>query len=150
MSFSYDFSTNPAVANVRLLIGNTNVLKPVFSDEEINAFYAIQASTFQSGMLYSGTAGRTLPSGPLSVLRVAALALDSLASNRARIAAVSRMLDVTIMPGVAAKALHDQAQCWREVEDNSGALAIIEQCTTTFGFIDRWWKQMQRQSGGGI
>jgi len=148
--WSYDFAANPTVANVRLIIGDRNPAKPIFSDEEIEAFYRIQASTFQSGMWYSFAQGRTLPASPVSILRVAALALDSLANQRARLATVTQILDVRVAPGIASKALHDQAECLREVEDNAGAIAIFEQCTSGFGYIQRWLKQAQRITIGSL
>lgn len=147
MSFTYDFNSNPMVAYVRLLIADTNVLNPVFQDEEITAFYSIQANQFQSSMYFSGAAGiSNLPSNPVSYLRVAALALDALASNAARLSGVMKLLDVTLGIDKAAGSLRAQAKAYRETDDDAGAFVIVEQCNTSFSFVDRWFKQYQRQS----
>lgn len=154
MSFTYDLTSNPTVAYVRLLISDTVDNPPtqpaIFSDEEITAFYRIQQAQFQSSMFFSGPAGRNLPASPVSYLRVAALALDSIAANKSRLASITQLLDVHLSPNVAAKALRDQAAAYRETDDNSGAFAIIEQCTTGWSFRDRFWSQIQRQQGGGF
>ncbi len=113
------------------------------------AFYEINRLTWQSSMLYSGNAGSYLPSQPVSYLRIAALMCDALASSRSRILGVQKLLDVTLQAdGVqkTASALREQANQWREVDDNSGAFVIIEQCQTSFGFIDRFYKQVMRQT----
>lgn len=147
MAFTYDFTLAPAIAYVRLLVADTDSTNPIFSDEEITAFYTIQSSMAQSGPARSSPS-TTLPSTPVSYLRVAALALDTLASNRSRLASVVQILDVRVSPSAAAQSLHKQAESFREIEDNAGAFAIIEQCSTTWAFADRWWKQIQRLSGG--
>ncbi len=146
MSFSYGFGANPTIDYPRMLIGDTVEAGHIYEDSEINSAYAIQANVWQSSMFYSGSGGRTLPSTPVSYYRVAALLLDSLASNRARLGGVTKLLDVTLSLGAVAKSLHDQANCWRELDDNSGAFVMIEQTNTTFGFLDRFWKQVQRQN----
>lgn len=149
MSFSYDFTNNPRVAYVRLLIPDTQQATAIFSDEEIAAFYTIQGAQFQSSMLYSPPAGRTqLPDPPTAYLRVAALAIDSLANNAARLGQAIKVLDVSI--SAAASELRKSAAALREIDDDAGAFAIIEQTPTTWAFTDRWWKQVQRQSGGFV
>lgn len=153
MSFSYDFVSNPMIANVRLLIPDTvndpSQNLPIYSDEEIQAFYNIQASQFQSSMFYSAPAGQNLPNLPLSYLRVAALAIDTLANNSARLAIITKLLDVQLSPKDAAAALASRAQSLRTTDDESGAFVMIEQVNTVFAFFDRYWKQVQRQTGGG-
>ena len=146
MSFTYNLGANPVVDYPRLLIGDTQDQNHIFEDEEIASATALQAATFQSSMLYSGPGGRSLPSQPVSYLRVAALLLDCLASSRSRLAGVTKLLDATVDIGKASDSLRKQAQQWREVDDNSGAFMIIEQCPTSFGFMDRFYKQVQRQN----
>ncbi len=153
-NFTYDFTTNPQVAYVRLLIPDTVDDPPTmaakFSDDEIMAFYQIQASQFQSSMFFSGVAGRNLPQTPLSYLRVAALALDTLAGLAARSGGVTKLLDVSLQPAERnAIQLRAQAAQYRQVDDESGAIVIIEQCATVWATRDRFWNQIQRQSGGG-
>lgn len=147
LTFTYDFANYPMVAYVRLLIPDNNSENFVFSDTEIGAFYAIQQSTFQSAMYYSPPAGQQLPSQPLAYLRVAALALDTLASNKAKLASITRLLDVELKPADAAKALHAQAEAYRDIDDNAGAFMIIEQVNNDATLLDRYWKQVQRQQG---
>lgn len=145
MGFTYQLGANPTIDFPRLLIGDTEDTNHLFEDEEIQSAYKIQAAQFQSSMLYSGGGGQNLPSSPVSYLRVAALLLDALASSKARLM-VSKLLDANITPAATSKALHDQAQAWRDVEDNSGAFFVIEQCTTSFGFLQRFYSQVQRQN----
>lgn len=110
MAFSYLAGDNPLVDYVRLLIGDTTDAGHVWEDAEILTAYRIQATG--------------LPSAPISYLRVAALLLDALASNRSRLA-VTSLLDANVDPQGAAKALREQAKQWREVDDDTGAFAIL-------------------------
>lgn len=149
MSFSYQLGANPAIDYPRLLISDTQATGHVFEDEEITAATRLQALQFQTGMFYTAPGGQNLPSSPVSYLRVAALLLDALAANKSRLASIQQIYDVKISAKDAAKALREQAEAYRETDDNAGAFAIIEQCTTVWGFRDRYWNQVQRQSGGG-
>lgn len=149
--FSYDFTSNPLIANIRLLIPdtvNTDAQPAVFSDTEITAFYNIQQSQFQSSMFFSWPAGRNLPSQPVSYLRVAALALDTLANNSAQLGIITKLLDVSLSPKDAAQALAARADSLRKTDDESGAFIIVEQVNSVWAFIDRYWKQVQRQTAG--
>jgi hypothetical protein len=148
MSFSYLSGGNLQIDAVRALIRDTNPLKPVWSDEEILMFYQIQAAQFQSGMFYSAPAGRNLPSSPVSYLRVAALLLDAWSTDNAKLAIIQD-LDIRLAPAQAAKSLQDLADKYREIDDNAGAFAIIEQATTNWAYEQRFWNQVQRQLGGG-
>lgn len=132
----------------RMLIGDTNVLKPLFQDSEIMAAYQIQQSMFQSSMFFSGPGGSNLPAQPVSYLRVAAILLDSLASNKAFLASIKSLPDVKLDATDAAIQLREQAKEYRDVEDNAGAFMIIEQVTTEWSFVQRFWNQIQRQTGG--
>lgn len=148
MSWSYDFTVNPSIAYVRLLIPDTDPMQVIFQDEEINAFFQIQQSTWQSGMFFSGVTGRNLPALPLSYVRVAALALDTLANNKGKLGSVVKMLDVQMDWKDAASILREGAKTYREVDDNAGALMVIEQTPTDWAFAQRWWNQFQRQTAG--
>ena len=147
MSWSYTFGANPILDYPRMLISDTNPAMQLFQDQEILAAYGIQASTFQSSMFFSGLTGNTLPSTPVSYFRVAAILLDCLAANKAFLASVKSLPDITLDPASAAKALSEKAKAYREVEDNAGAIMIIEQCATSWATIDRYWAQIQRQTG---
>lgn len=145
MAFSYGFGANPPIDYVRLLISDTAAQDHIFEDEEISAATVIQQMQFQSSMTYSGGSGRMLPSTPVSYLRVAALLLDAVAANRSRLA-VNKLLDANVDFQAAAKALREQAAQYRQVDDDAGAFMIIEQCSTAFNFMDRFYKQVQRQN----
>jgi len=148
MSFSYSScdGTNDTIDLVRALIADTVAQGHIWEDSEILGFYRIQGLQFQSSQFFNAPAGSNLPSTPVSILRVAALMLDATANNQAKLAAISQLLDVHLAPAVAAKALHDQAAALREVDDNSGAFAIIEQVHTAWDFRQRFWNEVARQS----
>lgn len=152
MSFTYDFNTFPQIAYVRLLIPDTveDAAKnlPIFSDEEINAFYFIQGRTWQTSMFWSANAGAYLPSTPVSYLRVAALALGTIANNAAFTSLVVQLMDVKLSAKDASAMLAARADQYRQIDDESGAFAIIEQVTTVWGFNQRFWSQWQRQQAG--
>ncbi len=142
--------TNNTIDFVRLLISDTQDFNHIFEDSEIQGAYQIQAAQFQSAQFFSPPQGLNLPATPLSYLRVAALLLDSIAANKSRLSSIIQLLDVKLSPSVAAKSLRDQAAAYRETDDNSGAFMIIEQVNDQWSFRDRFWKQVQRQSGGMI
>ncbi len=150
MSFSYQFGANPAIDYVRLLIADTDPTKIIFQDAEITMATQLQACQFQSAQFFSGAMGANLPASPVSYLRIAALLLDALASNQARLSGLVKILDVEMSTRDAAKALREQAQAYRDTDDNAGAFMIIEQVNDTFSFRDRFWKQVQRQQAGGF
>jgi hypothetical protein len=150
MSFTYNFATAPAISYVRLLIPDTDQANPIFSDEEITAFMYINQATWQSSMYFSAFAGSLLlPSNPSNYLRAAALALRSLAGNASRLAGIIQLLDVKLSNAAAVKALHDTADSYLKMDDESGAIAIAEQVNTVWAWRDRWIAQFQRMSGGG-
>ncbi len=148
MSFTYTEGANPTIDYVRLLIPDTDSSNFIYSDEEIAAFYQIQGNVFQSAQFFSGSQGRSIPSTPVSYVRVAALALDSLANNKGRLAGILQILDVKLDLSKASQALRDGAANYRQIDDDSGALMIIEQTNTDWSFRDRVWKQFQRQQLG--
>ncbi len=120
----------------------------VWTNEEIFGFYRIQTMQWQSAQFFSGpSVGRNLPDLPVSILRVVALMLDAQANNSAKLAAITKLLDINLNPAMAAKAFHDQADALRQVDDDAGAFAVIEQIKTTWDWRDRMFKQYQRQSG---
>lgn len=148
MAFTYQYGANPTIDFPRLLISDTQDENHVFEDSEIMAFYQIQAAQFQSSMFWSFNAGANLPATPVSYLRVAALALDSIASNKSRLSSIIQLMDIKLSPDKAAQALRDQAATYRETEDNAGAFMVIEQVTTTWSFAQRFWSQWMRQQAG--
>lgn len=158
MSWSYASGGNPPIDYPRLLIADTDPTKPIFQDEEILAMEQIVTTPFQSGMFWStpngplggGTLGVNLPQIPIPYYRVAGMLLNAIASNRSRLSSVMKILDVTLDPSKAAKALQEQAKTYLDIDDNSGAFMVIEQVNDDFSFRSRFWKQYQRQSAGGF
>lgn len=145
ISFSYTPGT--FIFYVRSLIPDT-VSPGIFSDEEITGFAFINSSTWQSSMYWSYQGGLTqLPATPSNIFRCAAIALNVLAGNASRLSAVIGLLDVKLSATVGDQ-MRKQAQAWLDMDDNSGAFALFEQCGTQWAFRDRWINQLQRQTGG--
>ncbi len=143
---------------VRFLIPDTEFIpdvappRMIFSDQEIDMMFQIQqSSAFQSAQFFSGAQGRTLPSLPVSYYRVAAIGLDTLANNKAKLAGVLQLLDVKLQDSKSlSQALRDGAQAYRDLDDNSGSFVIIEQVQTDWAWRDRWIKQWMRQANGAV
>lgn len=158
MSFSYGGGTNPAIDAPRLLVSDTQQFALdgvtrlyVFEDSEILLAGAITAGVWQSSQFFSGVDGvATLPSTPSQYLRTAATLLFSLSANNARLAAIKQILDVRVDATDAAEQMRKTAQSYLDMDDNSGAFALIEMVNSDFSFRDRFWKQVQRQSAGGL
>jgi hypothetical protein len=149
MSFTYQFGANPPIDYPRLLIFDTQDVGHIFEDSEIMAFTAIAGGVWQSSQFYSAAGGQvSLPSPPTSYLRIAALALDALASNKARLQSVIELLDVKLGSiKDTAMQLRAQAQSYRDTDDNSGAFVIIEQVNNAWSFKQRFFNQAARQLG---
>ncbi len=148
---TYNNGANPVIDFPRLLMRDTNMASPVFTDGEILAGYQIIGSVFQSGQYFSGPGGRNLPINPVNYLRVAGLLLNSVAANQAQTLLVQQLLDVKLQDiAKAVAAVQAVAQRYLDMDDNSGAFFIAEQVNTGWAFIDRYWLQVQRQTGGFI
>lgn len=153
MAFTYSScdGTNDQIDFVRLLVSDTQSLNHIFEDTEILGAYRIQQNVFQSSQFYSNTGGQTtLASSPVSYLRVAALLLDALAANKARLASIKQQLDIKLDASDASIQLRETAATYRQTDDDSGAFAIIEQVNDGWSFKDRWFKTFQRMSGGMV
>lgn len=170
-TFSYGINTppnyavNPPIDFVRLLTYDTQQFLPdgvtpgyIFSDQEILAMEQIVIQPFQSGQFWStpngaiggGTLGTSLPQIPIPYYRVAGRLIAALANNSARLASVTKLLDVSLNPAAAAKQLMAQAKELLDADDDSGSFMIIEQVNNDCSFRDRFWKQWQRQSAGSF
>lgn len=151
MAFTYDFSTNLILSQVRLLIPdtvNTPAQPAIFTDDEINQFINLESS---QGLYVSGQAAPTGSSVTVlpiiySVRRAAALALDVIASKLARLAGIS-VLDVKLELQNASKAASDRAQSLRDEEARMGNFAIAEMVPTAFAARERIWSQLLRIEG---
>jgi hypothetical protein len=140
MSFSYQFGANPQIDYPRLMVGDTDSTKPIFDDLEILSAYQIdQAVCFPAvSTLVSQTWGTP------SYRRAAAVLLDALAANKARLSAALEVLDIKIDAGKAAIQLRASAQQLRDTEADSGIFAIAEQYNDQFSGRERIWKQLLR------
>jgi len=155
-TYTYDPLDPGPIDYVRFLIPDTEFIPGtnppvmIFSDQEIEIMFTIQrGSGFQSSMFFSGSQGRQLPNQPVSYYRVAAIGLDTLANNKAKLGGVLKLLDVTLQrTKEVVDALRDGANNYREQDDNAGSFVLIEQTNTEWSFRDRWWKQFQRQASG--
>lgn len=146
-TYTYDFDTSPAIANVRFLVGDTDMTKPVLSDAEVNA--ALQNESSQNVII--GLSGFS-PNPPVrqvySYRRSAAWLLNGIAANAARAASfISQLLDVHLAPGVAAKTLKDQAQSLIDQESSAGYFAVSEMVQNPFAMRERLDKMLLRQQG---
>jgi hypothetical protein len=145
MSFSYTFGANPPIDYVRLLIADTDAATAIFQDEEIQSAYVIDSIVM---IIPVGQGSPTSIQGAVSYRRAAATLLDSLASDRARLASALKVLDVNIDTTKAAAELRNSAKAMREVEENSGNFAITEMVQTQWAARERVWKQLLRIFGG--
>jgi hypothetical protein len=146
MSFTYDFVNNPTVANVRLLVFDTNGVAPypIWQDEEINA--ALQV--FSSQGIIVGLSGFT-PRIPVpqtySYRRTAAMLLRGLAANQARMATVG-LLDAKVNGKAAADALRAIATDYVVSEENDGFFAVSEMVVNNFSMRERLTAMLYRQN----
>jgi len=99
---------------------------------------------FVSGQAAAGIGVTTPLTNVQSPLFAAALALDSIASNKARLAAIAQILDVKLGHDAAAAALHTQAEAYRNLERNSGSFAIAEMVVDQFSARQRITSQLLR------
>ena len=133
--------------------GNTTTQRAyIFEDSEILAFTAIVGNVYQSSMTYNFPTTIQVPSSPVSYIRIAAYMLNSLAANTARLSGILQILDVKLSMKDATAALQKQAQAWLDLDDDTGAFVIIEsvQQGDDASFKDRFWREVQRQSYGGV
>ena len=147
MSFTYTPGT--PVFYVRSLIPDTNSTKAIFSDEEINGFLFLESSQglYVSGMANPSGNALQVPVQVYSYRRAAAMAIDVIASDRGRLAALEQLLDVKIDGAKASEALHTIAESLREQEENIGNFAIAELTYDPFAARERAINQMLRIQG---
>jgi hypothetical protein len=79
--------------------------------------------------------------------RIAAALLDCMVANKAKLASIKQILDVKLDSSDAANWLKQQAAAYRQVDDESGAIFIIEQVNNEWSLFSRYWAQVQRQQG---
>jgi hypothetical protein len=144
MAFSYDPSSD--LGKVRLLVADTDPSNPIFSDAEITAAMTMNSTSFLyvSAQAQPSGLGVATPFGGTSLYRAAAVLLKSIASNKARLAAITQLLDVKLSPKEAATALRDLAADYLEMENTSGAFAIAEMIPDQFAARERMRNQILR------
>lgn len=122
--FTYDPSTS--AGRVRLLATDTDSDNAIFSDDEIDAFLALEDD---------------------NVKRAAATALDQIASSEALIQKRIKLLDLQTDGPAVAKALREHAATLREQADSeeiTGAFDYAEMVVNPFSARDRLWNQRLR------
>lgn len=163
MSFSYLLATTfptpqPQIDYPRALIQDTQQFQSdgvtrayIFEDQEILGITSVVANVYQSSMRFNFPDASQVPTSPISYIRVAAYLLNSLAANTARMSGILKLLDVSLGMKDATAALQKQAQAWLELDDDTGAFAIIEQVqfNDDAGLKGRFWREVQRNGFGG-
>lgn len=136
MAFTYDFTNFPVISTVRLLVSDTNAAQPIFSDDEINGALNVESS---QGIIV-GLSGYS-PSVPVkqvySYRRAAALLLNALAANKARLASITGLLDVKLDAGKASDALMKLAKQYIDQEASAGYFSVAEIVPNNFSMRER-------------
>lgn len=144
MSFTYDFTSAPALSQLRLMVGDTDSTQPIFQDAEVNA--ALQANSSQG--IIVGLAGFT-PTNAIPQIfsygRAAALLLNSIGATKARLI-VKGLLDINIDGAAAAQALQKLGQQYIDQEVSGGFFAVSEMVLDPFSMRERLWKMLYRQN----
>ena len=143
MGFSYTFGANPQIDYPRLMVGDTDSTHAIFDDLEVLAAYQIDAAICVSPVAVLAVQQW----GTVSYRRAAAVLLDALAANKARLSSALQVLDIHIDASKAAQELRASAQTLRDTEANSGIFAIAEQYNTEFAGRQRIWNQLLRLQG---
>jgi hypothetical protein len=143
VSFTYSWESNPTVAQVRMMVGDTQdgpAPLPIFQDDEIQG--ALNANNAQN--LIIGLSGYSLGvPQTYSFGRAAALLLNSINATKARIV-VSKALDVAVSPAQASAALKALAQSYIDQENSAGYFAVAEMGNNQFWYRERLYNQLLR------
>ena len=153
--FTFNGGATPIPDYPRIMIADTQEFLPdgvtpgyIFSDQEINAVIQIVASPFQSSQFYTPPQGQYLPQGVIMPwYRIAAALLDCMVANKAKLASIKQILDVKLDSSDAANWLKQQAAAYRQVDDESGAIFIIEIVPNEWTLAQRYWNQVARAQG---
>jgi len=148
MAFTFDFNTDPLVAQVRALIPDTQP-PGIFSDDEINFFLYANSSQglYVSGQANPGAASASYVPQIYSVRLSAAMALDVIAARLSRQCAIEQLLDVKQNCKDAAAQSRESAKALREAEENMGNFAIAEMVNDQFSARERVRNQLLRIEG---
>lgn len=143
MSFSYDWTGNPTVAQVRMMVGdtvNTVQVPAIWQDEEIQG--ALNANNSQN-IIVALSGYRPAVPQTFSFGRTAAMLLRGLGAAKAAIV-VSRALDVNVAPAAAASALDKLAQSIIDQENSAGFFAVAEMGNSQFWYRERLYNMLLR------
>jgi len=143
MAFTYDWVNSPTIAAIRLMVGDTDMANPIFDDAEVQGVLTINSSqniiVGLSGYYPSTMSGNTYSYG-----RAAAMLLNGLSSTKARVLA-TKVLDVSVAPEAASKALKDLGQSYIDQEISAGYFSVAEMGQDSFWMRERLWKMLYRQ-----
>lgn len=143
MSFTYDWTTNPTIAQLRMMVGDTEsgpAPLPIFQDDEIQG--ALNANNAQNMIL--GLSGYSLGVRQVySFGRAAAMLLNSINAAKARIV-VSNALDVHVTASAASAALKNLAQSYIDQEASAGYFSVAEMGNNAFWYRERLYNQLLR------
>lgn len=147
-SFTYNFSTDLILSQVRLLIPDTSA-PFIYSDQEIQQFINLESSQglYVSAQAMPSAAGTSYVPLVYSVRRSAAMALDVIANRLTRLAGVVQILDVKLQLNVAAAQAKADAKDLRDQEARLGSFAIAELVYDQFSARERAYAQMLRIEG---
>ncbi len=126
---TYD-PTTPA-GQVRLLISDTDTSNPVFEDNEIDQFLALESQNVRRG---------------------AAMALDTIASNEVQVLKVIKLLDLTTNGAAVSKELRASSSELRrqadeaEAREDLGGFDFAEQVVNDFSLREFIVKDAERTS----
>ena len=131
MTYTYDLTT--PVGITRLLIPDRNLATALFTDEELAAMLV-----FEPGH---------------HVKRAAAVALETIASDRAMVLQVITTNGLSVNGEAVARALQKRADALRVQADNEeaangGAFDWAEMVTGNFSYRERMWDEIMRGQGG--
>ena len=114
-----------ARGRVRLLITDIDEAQPIFSDEQVDAFLAMEDD---------------------DVRLAAAAAIETIARNEALVLKVIEVLDLKTDGAKVGAELRASAKALREAVENDGAFAIATMVDTKAGFVERIRKSYMRNS----
>lgn len=143
MAFTYDWTTAPEIAALRLMVGDTDSSAPIFQDEEITGALTMNSSQ-NIIVALSGYWPPKLSGQVFSYGRAAAMLLNGLSASKARLI-VTKVLDVSVTPETASKALKDLGQSYIDQEVSAGYFAVAEMGQDSFWLRERLWKMLYRQ-----
>jgi hypothetical protein len=131
---TYDATSDNAPDLVRLLITDTDITDPIFTDDQINQF------------LYVGSSG-TGSYGMAEIRLASAYALRTIASSQVLTLKVGKAFDMQIDGSKVSSEIRahaDALQALAFADNSDGGFAIAEQVLDQFSFRERLIKEVLR------